>query len=166
MPSNQMLKQLLEQYYGNKVKALNELLGNMVKVLEQYTTKLSSEEHQALQQAIKWLYENGFLKKTNKYEVTRYALKTLVDIVENKKKKSTEKSLKEEIVKEETSPQKSEKEEIVPKKESEKKEISLEKSSEKKEIVSAKETEKEEVSLEKKPAKNSVKDLSYGGQGA
>ena len=60
----------------------------MVKVLEQYTTKLSSEEHQALQQAIKWLNENGFLKKTNKYEVTRYALKTLVDIVENKKKKA------------------------------------------------------------------------------
>lgn len=59
----------------------------MVKILEQYTTKLSPEEHQALQEAVKWLSENGFLKKTNKYEVTRYALKTLVDIVESKKKK-------------------------------------------------------------------------------
>ena len=67
---------------------MSGLLGNMVKVLEQYTTKLSSEEHQALQQAIKWLNDNGFLKKTNKYEVTRYALKTLVDIVESKKKKA------------------------------------------------------------------------------
>lgn len=62
----------------------------MVKILEQYTTKLDPNEHQKMQEAVKWLYENGFLAKANKYEVTKYALQTLINIVANKKRKIEE----------------------------------------------------------------------------
>jgi len=83
----------------------------MVKLLEQYTTKLLPEEHQKMQEAVQWLYENGFLKETNKYKVTKYALETLIGIVENKKKKLEEdlKTVKEkepEKISEEKTPKK------------------------------------------------------------
>jgi len=59
----------------------------MVKVLEQYTTKLTPEEHERMQVAAKWLNENGFLPKINKYEITKYALQTLIGIVDDKRKR-------------------------------------------------------------------------------
>ncbi len=79
------LKQQLHKY---QVKLKMREKNKGLKQQEQYTTKFSLEEHQVLQKAVKWLHENGFLKETSKYKVTKYALNTLVEIVESKKKKA------------------------------------------------------------------------------
>ena len=80
------LKQELREYQV-KLKMRNAR-NSVPKKFIQYTTKFGLEEHQALQKAVKWLNENGFLKETSKYQVTKYALRTLVDIVESRKKKA------------------------------------------------------------------------------
>ena len=57
----------------------------MVKIVEQYLARLSEEEHKKVREAAEWLFQNGYIKSKSKLAVTRYALFTLVNIVNKKK---------------------------------------------------------------------------------
>ena len=60
----------------------------MVKLVEQYLARLSEEEHKKVQEAAEWLFQNGYIKSKSKLAVTRYALFTLVNIVNKKRAES------------------------------------------------------------------------------
>lgn len=54
-------------------------------VYEQYLARLNQEEHKKVQEAAEWLFQNGYIKSKSKLAITRYALFTLVNIVNKKR---------------------------------------------------------------------------------
>jgi len=57
----------------------------MVKVIEQYLARLSQEEHKKAKETAQWLYQNGYIKSNSKLALTKYALLTLINIVNKKR---------------------------------------------------------------------------------